>query len=219
MPAPIQVVSGTGSIPAACPGGTTPATHAAPALCNFGGSYDASKTWRIYPGYYPGGINLQGGNFLMEPGIYYVADGGFRVANARLTTVNPGGTSYAGGVMVFNTTHPSTATNPGQVVLQGGSAGIFMYPLDQGTVWDDIVIFQDRSLNLMVEIVGGDSNMSVRGIIYAAGAHVQAQGNAGTLTIDQMVGDTVRIAGNGGTVNIAYDWEHLPLLRMAGLIE
>ena len=218
-PAPVQVVAGGGSIPAACPGGSSPATHAVPALCNFGGSYTASRTWRIFPGYYPGGINLQGGNFLMEPGIYYVADGGFRVANARLTTVNAGGTSYAGGVLVFNTTHASTATSPGQVVLQGGSAGIFMYPLNQGTLWDDILIFQDRALNLPVEIVGGDSTMSVRGIIYGAGAHLQAQGNAGTLTIDQMVGDTVRIAGNGGTINVAYNWEYLPLLRMAGLIE
>lgn len=218
LPLPIEAITGH-PIPSACPGGSSPATDAAPALCNFGGTYDSNKTWRLYPGYYPGGINLQGGNFFLEPGIYYVADGGFRVANAGVWSVDAGGTTFGGGILIFNTTHPSTSTSPGQVVLQGGSAGVRLLPLDEGSDWDGFVILQDKAVTLTVEIVGGGSAMDVRGVIYAPGAHVQAQGNTGTLTMDQIVGNTVRVAGNGGTINIVYDWEHLPLLRMAGLIQ
>lgn len=216
LPAPIEIVSGTGSIPAACPGGTTPATHAAPAKCNFGGSYDASKTWRLHPGYYPGGINLQGGNFLLEAGVYYIGGGGFRAANVGLTSVD-GGTTLDHGVLIFNTTHPSVAA--GQVVLQGGVAQMNLYPLSAGEPWDNFVVFQDRSVTLTVEIVGGNSDMQVRGVVYAPAAQILVQGNAGAQTMDQLIGYRIRAAGNGGTITVAYDENFLPGITLAGLIE
>jgi Flp pilus assembly protein TadG len=222
-PPPAAIVAESGhAIPASCPGGSNPATDASPSKCNFGGSYDSHKTWRLFPGYYPGGINLQGGNFLLEPGVYYVADGGFRVANAAVRSVASGGSSLDGGVLIFNTTHPSSAVSPGPIVLQGGSAEVQLRPLAGSgpyAPYDKMVIYQDRDLSLTVEIHGGGSNSQVRGIVYAPRAHVFARGNAGTLTLDQIIAWTFEVRGNGGTINVAYDEDFLPLNRYAGLVE
>jgi hypothetical protein len=49
--------------PAGCPGSTNPATAAVPRKCLFGGSF-AGQTWRMYPGYYPGGVDLGAATFL-----------------------------------------------------------------------------------------------------------------------------------------------------------
>jgi hypothetical protein len=212
--------------PAGCPGSASPATEVAPALCNFGGSYDSTKTWRVYPGYYPGGINLQGGNFLMEPGVYYIGGGGFRVANAALYSVDPGedqDDGVGGGVLIFNSDYPGGSPAPDNVVLQGGSAEVALWPL-VGTGdyadYDKMVIYQDRDVTLDVEIHGGSSNMDVRGIIYAPTAHVFAEGSSGTLTMDQVIASTFRVKGEtGSTINIAYDSDFLPGYRVAGLVE
>jgi Flp pilus assembly protein TadG len=220
LPSPIIAESGH-PIPAACPGGSSPATAATPALCNFGGSYDANKTWRMFPGYYPGGINLQGGNFLLEPGVYFVGDGGFRAANVSITSVD-GGTTLDGGVLIFNGTHPSSSVSPGQLILQGGTAEINLLPLEgSGALadYDNMVIYQDRTISLAVQIEGGGSSSSVRGIVYAPAAHVAARGNAGTLTLDQVIAWTFEARGGGGTIDVAYDANFLPNLQYAGLVE
>jgi Flp pilus assembly protein TadG len=237
FPNPPQEVSATGMLlPPGCPGGSSPATHNTPNSCRFGGSY-AGTEWRLFPGYYPGGIDLRSGTFYLEPGIYYVAGGcresdcprtggglrySFRAAGSGvvLRSVSSGGTTVGGGVLIFNGRHTASPAWPdGQVVLQGGDSDLNLLPLSQGTPWDNMVIFQHRSITQPIEIVGGDSELSARGIIYAANAKVIARGSAGTLTIDQVIASTFDIRGGGGTINVAYDWNYLPLLRMAGLVE
>jgi hypothetical protein len=225
--------------PAGCPGSATPATAATPALCVFGGSF-AGQTWRMFPGYYPGGVDIGAGTFLMEPGVYFVGDGGFRVANASLISVdacdfsdpvNPvcmdqtnQPTGVGGGVLIVNSTHPSTSFNPNKIVLQGGSSQVKLWPLvgsefPDYLAYDRMVIFQDRAVTLDVEIHGGGSNSFVRGVIYAPSAHVFVQGNTGTLTVDQVIASTFAARGNGGTINIAYDEDFIPSFRYAGLTE
>jgi hypothetical protein len=233
---PVNVNNPLAVPPAGCPGSLTPATHATPNSCRFGGSYSGT-TWRLFPGYYPGGIDLRSGTFLLEPGIYYVAGGcresdcprtgtgerrSFRAAGSGVTlrSVDSGGTTAGGGVLIFNGRHSATPPWPdGQIVLQGGNSDWTLLPLDQDTPWDNMVIFQHRAITQTISVVGGSSSMATRGIMYAAGAHILAQGNTGTLLVDQLIGDTVRVAGNGGTVNVAYNWDYLPLLRWAGLVE
>jgi Flp pilus assembly protein TadG len=207
--------------PAGCPGSATPATDASPAKCTFGGSF-SGMTFRMYPGYYPGGLDLGGADFLLEPGLYYVGDGGFRAANVKITSVDPGGVTLGGGVLIYNGTHTSTAVNPGQVILQGGSAEVNLWPLEGAGAladYDNMVIYQDRTISLAVQIEGGGSSSSVRGIIYAPAAHVAARGNAGTLTLDQVIAWTFEARGNGGTINVAYGANFLPNLQYAGLVE
>jgi hypothetical protein len=225
---PAQVAGSTMTIPTGCPDGdpVTPATDASPVKCVFGGSY-AGTTWRLYPGYYPGGIDLRGGTIYMEPGIYYMAGGGFRTAGGTVavTSVYAGGDSLCdpsdpadcGGVLIFNGEHATAADGP--VILQGGDSGVNLYPLRQGTPWDSMVVFQDRDITLGVQIEGGSSDMQVRGIVYAPSANVSVRGNAGTVTLDQVIASTFEIRGNGGTINVEYDATFLPDFTGAGLVE
>jgi hypothetical protein len=217
-------MSPTPIVPDGCPGAVAPnvaATDAAPRKCIFEGGQYHGTTWRLFPGYYPGGIDLRTGSFLFEPGIYWIGDGGFRTAGGGVgvTSVAAGGTTFGGGILLFNSTHPSTATSPGPVILQGGDSRVQLLPLAQDTPWDGMVIFQDRAVTLTVEIKGGASSMDVRGLIYAPTAKVEVEGNTGTLTMDQVVASTVSIKGNGGTINVLQDTGYVPNLRLAGLVE
>jgi hypothetical protein len=250
-------VLSTPTPPAGCPGTATAATESVPRLCNFSGATYAGQTWRVYPGYYPGGLNLGGAcldgidagtgcdsatdtwtTFLLEPGVYYIGGGGFRNANSALRSVDTNGTTVGGGVLIFNSNHPSGSPLPKQIVLQGGFAGVNLWPL-VGTGdyadYDRFVVYQDRDLptppTLLcdtagggsalcdVQIVGGGSNMDVRGIVYSPSSHVKVEGNTGTLTLDQAIANTFSIRGGGGTINVAYDSDFLPTLQYAGLVE
>jgi hypothetical protein len=209
--------------PAGCPGSPTPATAEAPQTCLFGGSH-AGETWRIYPGLYPGGLDLGGASFLMEPGVYFMAGGGFRAANTAVVSVAPGGETAGGGVLIFNGLDPTGTVAPAMVVLQGGDAAVALWPLvgadfPEHLAYDRMVIYQDRTIDLDVQVLGGDASLSVRGIIYAPGAKIVVRGNAGDLTLDQLIALTVEARGNGGTITIAYDEEYLPQVRYAGLVE
>jgi hypothetical protein len=226
-PAPVKVgTGGNDVVPIGCPGSATPATHDAPATCHFPGSYSGT-TWRLYPGYYPGGINLESGTFYLEPGIYWIGGGGVRLAggSAAVRTVDEGGTSLGGGILIYNSSNPNMAAD--KVVLQGGGAGVDLYPLSQGTVWDGMVVFVDRTITSpmpIVEIVGASSTMQVRGIIYAPNGtpgqpSVLAQGNGGEVIVDQIIAYRFRMAGNIGSLTVAYDAEFLPDFSIAGLVE
>ena len=211
--------------PTGCPGSATPATRAAPRLCKFAGS-NAGETWRIYPGYYPGGLDLGASTtnpakFLLEPGVYYIGGGGFNGANSKLTSVDPGGLTLGGGVLIFNTTLP-TGSGAGPVTLNGGTAGLDLHPLEGTGVYapyDRMVIYQDRDVTLDVTINGGSSNMQVRGLIYAPSAQIRVNGSSGTITVDQVIASTFNINGGGGTINVAQDAGFLPELELAGLVE
>jgi hypothetical protein len=227
-PDPVELVAGSGPAgpSAACPGplgGEPDATWDAPAKCEFTGPSDFNRIYRLHPGVYPGGLNLQAYTFLLEPGIYWIGGGGFRAANARVYSVESGGTTatVGGGVLIYNASHPSMAAS--QVSLAGGSAGIRLHPLQAGGSPDSdfnyFVIYQARDVCLSVDILGGAADMEVRGIIYVPCGQTLVQANNGTLTTDALVGDTIRIAGNGGTINIAYSDEFLPNISMSGLIE
>jgi hypothetical protein len=225
--APVQVSGTPMAIPAGCPGSATPASHGTPLSCRYVSSY-AGTTWRLYPGYYPGGINLESGTFYLEPGIYHVAGGfdpgggvgavSFRAAGAAvsLISVDSGGTTLGGGIMIFNDHHPTQAD--GAIVLQGGSSAFRLYPLAQGSIWDGIVIFQSSEVTTDLILNGGASSMEVRGLIYAPSATVKLSGDTSSLTIDQLIASQVLISGSG-TVTVAFDQSHLPNMEIAGLVE
>jgi hypothetical protein len=224
---PVQVAGATKSIPNGCPGGSAPATDAAPALCQFAGSYK-DTSWRFYPGYYPGGITFEAGTFYLEPGIYYMGGGGFQLRGgfAALYSVDAGTTTTGGGVLIFNGNH-ATATS-GEISLGGGGSRLQLLPLDApGSPLDRIVIFQDREVCLDANIVGAASDMFVRGIIYVPGGDscpadhpvLIAEGNGGTVTVDQVIAFRFQLKGNSGGLNVAYDDNFTQGARVAGLVE
>jgi Flp pilus assembly protein TadG len=231
-------------IPGGCPGGGTvvspspspspsispspspsPSPTPTPTSCQFQASYDGT-VWRLFPGYYPGGIKLQAGTFYLEPGIYHLGGGGF-VANSTgvgVTSVDPGGTTLGGGVLLFNTTHPTLANGP--IDMGGSNNTLQLWPLGgldpncagPSTGWNRYLIFQDPAVTNTLSINGGSNNTEARGLIFAPGAQVKINGGSGTLTIDAVIADTFVVNGNGGTINVLYDKCALPTFTGYGLV-
>lgn len=169
-PQPItQVPSGSGTIPPGCPGGANAATADAPRVCQFQGNAYIGTTWRVSPGYYPGGLSFKTGTFFFEPGIYYLGGGGLDTngSGATIYSVATGGTAPPpndGGIMLYNTedsvyhdqcagigTFPAgvTATSAciGAIILDGSASAIQIQKIQTGD-YAGIVIFQDRNLSV-----------------------------------------------------------------------
>ncbi len=166
-PAPVVQESGSQPIPDGCPGGSNPATAVSPAACQFPSSY-AGTVWRLYPGYYPGGLHFQAGTFYLEPGIYYLGGGGLDAngGGATIYSVDAGGTAppMGGGILLYNTedalyhdqcagvgSFPVDVTAAeaclGPIMLNGSSAPIHIQAIQDGD-YAGIVIFQDRNLSI-----------------------------------------------------------------------
>ena len=248
----VEVAGTTLPIPPGCPGGSAAASAANPATCQFTSSY-AGTTWRLFPGYYPGGIKVQGGSIYLEPGIYYLGGGGFSAngTSASVCSVSAGGTICdpnpdpgGDGVLLYNTQDAvfasqcaaGTAPNPSVDCLQpisfmGSSTIVQLDPLEMGTLWDGLVVFQDRTLSMSptttplasrtpdLVINGNGANMSVDGTIYEPSGYVQINGNNGTNTNSQVIADEFKITGNSGTMTVSYNGSQFYQLSGVGLVQ
>jgi hypothetical protein len=167
----IVKIGSSKDVPSTCPGGSSPPSADEPKACVFGGSY-AGDSYRMYPGYYPGGVKLNAGTFYLEPGIYYIGGGGLSLGGngAIVYTVDPGGTVPGGGILIYNTEdstyHTECAANaafpagtivafPGVtgtvacyagISFNGSSATINVNPIQTGT-YKNMLIFVDRNLS------------------------------------------------------------------------
>ena len=94
---PVQVTGPAEDIPDGCPGSDSPASHASPDLCRF---HVSGTSWRLFPGYYPGGLHFQSRLFYLEPGIYYIGGGGLAMSatGPSLMSVSPRRDDQDGGV-------------------------------------------------------------------------------------------------------------------------
>jgi hypothetical protein len=229
-----KIGSPTTKPPKGCPGSNQPATATIPTTCAFTGGA-AGEVWRFYPGYYPGGIKTSKATLLLEPGIYYIGGGGLDTALGGLYSVDPGGTAppHAGGVLIYNTeayvyhdqciagTAPADACIA-SIKLNGGSAGVSLLPLNDGSMWDGMVIFQDRNLNVVgkdIQINGGDSTMEIAGTIYVPSGDVEVNGSGGRMILDQVIAYTYKINGSGGTIDILYRDGVTARISGVGLVE
>lgn len=230
---PLQLGGSPMAIPDGCPG-TTGYSDTTPKTCQFNSSYKGT-IWRLYPGYYPGGIKVQsGGTFCLEPGIYHLAGGGFTVTGngAVAVSVDSGscpttvGTipTLGGGVLFFNTTHPNAASGP---IQMGGNGALFnFWPLggiDESCSgpsegWNRYLIFQDPAVTNTLIINGGTNDMQARGLIIAPTAKVQINGGSGDLTMDAIVADTYLVNGSGGNIEVLFDNCALPTFTGYGLV-
>jgi hypothetical protein len=239
-PADVVQVSGTEPIPNGCPGAIAPdleSTEDAPITCQFTSSY-MGTTWRLYPGYYPGGIHLQAGTFYWEPGIYWIGGGGVQINGIGTTSISvaSGGTALDYGIMIYNTEDPAfhtecaagTATDPGvqclnQIILNGSTASIDFYSLNNGSIYDGLVIFQDRDLDYPGEDViidGSTSNTEIRGTMYVPSGDIRVNGSGGTMTTDQVIANTFTVNGApGSSINVLFDEDFIFKFTAAGLVE
>ena len=246
LPKAAELIAGTPSkgIPAGCPGASKkPASWASPQECAFQNATYVGTTWRLHPGLYPGGLDLSTGTFELMPGIYYVAGGGISAGgnDATVVSVNDLGNRASdggadGGVMFFNTDHPSVDWKP--ISLNGGYADFEILPLDEpssdiDSIFNGIVIYNDREFPegnpslKSVTLNGGGSNFDVRGTVYSPRGQVYVNGNSALddlgnpleFTLDQVIAYNYTLNGNGGSILALNDPDLIFELRAAGLIE
>ena len=237
LPTPAMVPVGhTHALPENCPG-ATPSSKApsegSPQTCKLapsGGFKDLA--WILYPGLYPGGLEVDAGTtaYLM-PGIYWIGGGGLivkgggsivTIATETDATPNVALATWGGGVMIYNSKLPAFAG--GEFHLNGTGARMLIEPLDvpagdPNEIYNGIVIFQDRTVATPVTLNGSSSYTQVMGIIYVPGAQIKLNGNGGTLITDQVIADTYDINGNGGTIKVMRGDGVDAVIVAAGLVD
>ena len=237
LPTPaMQPVGHSSQIPAFCPG-ATPASKApsetTPKTCKIpSGGSPANEAWILYPGLYPGGIEVDKNRTVyLMPGIYWIGGGGLIVkGDSSIVTIGATGdanpivadATWGGGVLIYNSKLP--AMPGGEVHLNGGGATIKLKPFnvpvgDPLDIYNDIVFFQDRTVTTPITLNGSDSDTEVEGVIYAPDAQVKLNGNNGTLITDQIIAGTYDINGDGGTIQVLANKGFDSELTAAGLVE
>jgi Flp pilus assembly protein TadG len=242
-PPTAPTITGSGSnVPKnGCPGSGSVATAVDPKGCDI--QYNNPKIVRIYPGVYYGGLKLRqtsAPNTLvvyMEPGIYYMAGGGFEVRGpVVLRTVNAGGTTLGGGVLIYNTddaqyrTQCASNTAPGGACLKaidfqstdGSDIDLLPYEL---APYENLLFFQDRNAvpagggQQPATSIEGRATMSLSGTIYLPKADFNYAGNGnGEILNAQVICDEFSITGNG-TLSITYDPDEVFQFHSIGLVQ
>lgn len=236
LPAPVQALDG-GTVPSGCPGGSTPATEASPKLCAFSSNGQKNKHFRIFPGYYPGGIETTRGIVYMDPGIYWIGGGGISVkstggADGVLVSKAAGdnvGTSPSGGVLIYNTVDPVPSTGCigagcyGAITLNGGAgATLALKPIQTG-LYKGMVLFVDRTAAfggvVDIDLNGGGSVLNVTGTIYAPSGTVTLNGSSTDVISAQVICYSFQVNGSGASFTVDYSPGNLFHLTGVGLVQ
>jgi hypothetical protein len=219
--------------PKNCPGGSPAPSEGSPQKCSLSptGTYK-NKAWVLFPGLYPGGLDVdQGTTAYLLPGIYWIGGGGLAVANGgSIFTVaaeadanaSIGSSTWGGGVLIFNSKLPASAGGP--IDLNGSAATMKLKPYhvdvtDPTSIFNDIVIFQDRTVTATVTLNGSASITQVNGIVYVPGGLIKLNGNGGTLILDQVIADTYLIDGGGGRIDVLHGAGVDAVIVAAGLVD
>jgi hypothetical protein len=236
---PMQFV-GPGTAPTEppkhCPGRTDSFAPSLtnPSTCVLGspsGTY-SGLSWILYPGLYPGGLNISAGTtaYLM-PGIYWIGGGGvdvggggsiFTIETESDANADVALATWGGGVMIYNSKLPNEAGGP--FILNSNAATMKLKafevdPSDPDAIYNDIVIFQDRELTTSVTLNGSASVTEVEGVVYVPGGEIKLNGNGGTLVLDQVIANTYLIDGNAGTIEVLKRVGFDSIITAAGLVD
>jgi Flp pilus assembly protein TadG len=225
--------------PKNCPGrtGADMPNEASPSMCSLGSPSGTYKNleWILYPGLYPGGLEVSAGTtaYLM-PGIYWIGGGGLSVKGggsilsvATVTDATPdvSAATWGGGVLIYNSKLPAAPGGlGGPINLDGTGATMKLKPLnvavtDPNAIYNHIVIFQDRDVTSPLTLNGSASFTKVEGIIYVPKGQVKLNGNGGTLVVDQIIADTFDIGGATGTIQVLHGTGIDAVIVAAGLVE
>jgi Flp pilus assembly protein TadG len=241
-----QLISGslntTGKFFNNCPRQSTAGTASTPKTCILDPQGAAVTKVRLYPGVYYGGVLIKQSKasehliVYLEPGIYYMAGGGFEIAgDVDVYTVNPGGLSYGAagtsGVMIYNTDDPAKAASCKAGILTGGPNCIVKVDVNDaggqvklrgysGAVYTTLLVFQDRDASSQPALkLTGSAQMTIEGTLYLPKAHFAFNGNgASTVLHAQVICDTFDIGG-GGSLTVTWDPDHALQLHAMGLVE
>jgi hypothetical protein len=222
------------TVPPYCPGGTPAPNASSPHVCDLvpTGAYK-NKAWILSPGLYPGGLSVtQGAVAYLLPGIYWIGGGGVNVQGGSIFTIATAAdanadvtlATWGGGVMIYNSQLAVSGGAGGPISMNSGSARMKLKPLnvpstDPNAIYNNIVIFQDRTVTTGVTLNGGSSQFDVLGVIYVPGGHVQLNGSSSTLNVDQIIADSFTINGSGGTINVLHNAGIDAVIAAAGLVD
>jgi Flp pilus assembly protein TadG len=239
--AAVRVEAGSGT-PDSCPIYAAPlppdmtdaGTMENPKTCKF---TNGDTTYRLYPGVYWGGIAITGKAGMviyMEPGIYYMAGGGFSITgnDLTLTTVATGGTTAGGGILLYNNDDPyfrTVCADPsyasagciGAIRIAGTGSPtdvIHMEPYEFDP-YKNILIYQERNATRQpgLDINGEGRVLELSGTIYAPEANIKLAGNGESIAT-QIISNTWDVTGNGN-LTITYDADSLVKFRGTGLVQ
>jgi hypothetical protein len=203
-------------------------TVTSPSTCTI----QKNNTYRMYPGYYPGGLHINAGTIYMEPGIYVIGGGGLNIQGATLISTASGGTTLGGGVLIVDTTFRlpsfcSGGTTSGCVGNMDWSANgttVELLPLQAsaGTVYTNMLLFVDRQTSPYrptLTLNGGSTVTSLTGTIYAPTTSVTLNGNGAASVASQLIAYDFVINGNTGNLDITYNSDQLFQLTGVGLVQ
>lgn len=237
LPVSVQALDG-GPIPSGCPGGSSPASEASPTTCSFnGGSAMAGKAYRIFPGYYPGGILTDRAKIYLDPGIYWIGGGGVTVKNngssnngqmiSKAVSDNTG-LNPTGGVLIYNSIDPVPTTGCvgvgcfGPITLNGGAGAMLgLRPMESGP-YKGMVIFVDRSIapgTAALDLNGAGSILDITGTIYAASGGVKFNGSATDVLGTQVICYNFQVNGSGASFTMDYNPDNLFHVTGVGLVQ
>ena len=244
--APPMVYAGTAlpapTPPKNCPGGSPAPSEGSPTKCKIpAGGGPSNDAWILYPGLYPGGLEVTANRTVyLMPGIYWIGGGGLDIGGdasivtiATETDARPNVAdapcaqemtpeTLCGGVMIYNSKLPSSAAGPFVLNSSGATMKLASFDVpttDSDAIYQDIGIFQDRSVSLPVTLNGSSSSTIVEGIVYAPAAQIKLNGNGGTLIVDQVIANTYDIKGDGGTIKVLRGKGVDAVITAAGLVD
>ena len=124
--------------------------------------------------------------------------------------------------MIYNSKLPASAGGP--ITLDGSGAYIKLKAYhavapDPTSIYNNIVIFQDRTVTSTVTLNGAASVTQVEGIVYVPAAQIKLNGNGGFLTLDQVIADNYLIDGGGGRIDVLHGVGVDAVIVAAGLVD
>lgn len=173
-------------------------------------NYHTAKNEELSPGTYCGGIQVSGGAVLtMDPGLYILNGGGFKVTGG--STINGNG-----GVTIFDTADASHTFDT--INFAGGTIVDLVAPTT-GT-YAGILFFGDRTLAAGTNnFLTGTSDSTWQGTIYFPTANVTFSGTSDTTAYTILITDTITLNGN---TSIHNDYSSLAggaPIKMASIVE
>lgn len=113
-----------------------------------------------------------------------------------------------GGVLIYNSTLPTKAGGP--IDIGGGGGVLFVKPFfdpvsdppDQVEDYNNMSIFQDRTVTSTVVFNGSNADGEVAGIVYVPEGHVQINGSSSEFYVDQIIADSFKVNGSTGTIHV-----------------
>ena len=147
--------------------------------CAFSSGAHAGKSYRLFPGNYPGGISTSKAILYLSPGIYWLGGGGLHIQSDGMVISKAlgdnTGQAPSGGVLIYNSVDPlpvSGCTGAGcygPIKINGGGGGtptLALLPMQSGE-YKDMVIFVDRvaavATGFDIDLNGADANIAVTG--------------------------------------------------------